>query len=369
MRAAVLESADKPIVIRDDVDLIEPRAGEIRLAVHFCGLCHSDYSFVNGSNMLPGPIVLGHEAAGVVDAIGPGVTSVAVGDRVVMTPIPACGRCYYCQRGEHTLCDNSISLMTSSLPDGVTGLSIGDEVVYRGCGLGALAEYAIAPANAAVKVADDVPLEVACVLGCAVQTGVGAALNTADVEAGATALVIGLGGIGIATIQGLRLAGASKIIAVDPVAERREAALTFGATDVLDPATITDVAAESMALTDGIGVDYAFECAGKAALAVTGINATRRGGTTVCVGAPALEESILIENAVIFTAMEKKLCGCLLGSCQADHDISRMINLWKAGKLDLEGMITSRRPLEEVNEGFADMGAGKGIRTVIRILG
>lgn len=366
MRAAVLEATDKPITVRDDVEIIDPRIGEIRVAIKYCGLCHSDFSFVNGSNPLPGPIILGHEAAGIVDAVGPGVTAVAVGDRVVMTPIASCGRCYYCQRGEPSHCNHADSMMMSSLADGSTGLSIGDEVVWRGCGLGGLAEYAIAPAEAAVKVADDVPLEVACVIGCAMQTGVGAALNTADVEAGATALVMGLGGIGIATIQGLRLASARMIIAADPVAERREAALAFGATHVLDP-TAADLTAECMTLTDGIGVDYAFECAGKASLITDGINASRRGGTTVCVGAPPLEESLHYDNAVMFTAMGKKICGCLLGSSHAHHDISRMIGLWQAGQLDLEGMITARRPLSEVNEGFADMAAGRGIRTVISI--
>lgn len=367
MRAAVLEHQGEPIRICDDIDIIEPRANEVRVNVKYCGLCHSDYSILDAAmGPIAGPIILGHEAAGIVESVGPGVTHLAPGNHVVLTPAPPCGQCYYCQRGDHSLCVNTMSIATNALPDGVTGLSRGGAPILRGVGVAALAEYVITPATGAIKIDDDVPLDVACVIGCAMQTGVGAVLNTADVEAGATVLMLGLGGIGMAAVQGARIAGAAAIIASDPIAERRELARKFGATHTLDPAN-DDVLARVMELTGGIGVDYAFETAGKAALIEQCVHAIRSGGTAVCVGAPPLEESVTLNNAVIFAATAKKLCGCLLGSSNSLYEIPRLVRLWQTGRLDLESMITARRPLAEVNEGFADLAAGKGIRTVMTI--
>lgn len=366
MRAAVLEQANQPIKIYDDVEIIEPRAGEVRVNVKYCGLCHSDLGFVDGKMPLGGQIILGHEAAGVVESIGPGVTNLQVGDHVVLTPAPPCGECYYCQRNEHSLCVNSLGIMTNAMPDGTTGLSRDGESILRGCGVGGLAEYVVTPCTGAIKVDKDIPLDVACVIGCALQTGVGAVLNTAQVEPGATVVVMGLGGVGMATLQGARIAGATTIIASDPVAERREAAKSFGATHVVDPIN-EDLHAICQELTGGIGVDYAFESAGKAMLIEQGINLTRWGGTTICVGAPALEEGINIPNVVLFAATGKKLCGCLLGSSNSLHEIPRLIRLWRQGLLDMESMITARRPLSEINEGFDDLAHSRGIRTVIEI--
>jgi Zn-dependent alcohol dehydrogenase len=352
------------MVVRDDIEIIAPRAGEVRVRVRHCGLCHSDYSIASGAFPVGEPIILGHEASGVVDAVGPGVTSLAPGDPVILTPLPPCGSCYHCLRGQHALCANGMSLATMALPDGETGLSRNGQRILRGVGVGAFAEYAVTPAAGAIRVDADVPLDIVCVIGCAMQTGVGAVLNTARVEPGATVLVLGLGGIGLAVVQGARIAGATCIIASDPVPARREAAIAFGAHHAVDPLA-QDLGADVMRLTGGIGVDYAFEAAGKAALIETGIALTRSGGTTVCVGAPPLEESVSIPNVVVFASLEKKLCGCLLGSCNSPRDIPRLVALWRAGHLDLAGMITHRRPLEEINEGFADMAAGRGIRTVI----
>ncbi len=367
MRAALLEQAGQPLTIYDDIDIIEPRAGEVRVRVKYCGLCHSDLSIADGTMpLVEFPIILGHEAAGVVDSIGPGVTELEPGDHVVLTPAPPCGRCYYCQRNEHSLCVNTMNIMTNSFQDGTTGLSHNGERVMRGVGVAALAEYVVTPVNGAIKVDPALPLETACVIGCAVQTGTGAVLNTAGVEEGSTVVIMGAGGIGIAAVQGARLAGASTILVSDLVAERREAALGFGATHVIDPLQ-EDVIGRSFELTDGIGMDYAFETAGVAALIETGINATRNGGKIICVGAPPLEDPINIPSAVMFAVSEKKLCGCLLGSSNSLQEIPRLIRLWQAGKLDLEGMITARRPLAEVNEGLADLTAGKGIRTVLEI--
>lgn len=366
MRAALLTAAGQPLRLVDDLEIDEPRAGEVRVRVSHCGVCHSDLSIVDGAFPAPLPIVLGHEAAGVVESVGDGVTALAAGDRVVLTPCPPCGHCYACVRGQPGVCANTQGLMTSALPDGRTGLSRKGEGVYRGVNLGAFAEQVILPASGAVRVGDDVPLDVVCVLGCAVQTGVGAVLNTAGVEEGATVLVMGLGGIGLSAVMGARVAGAARILASDPVAARREAALRFGATDAVDPGE-QDVAQLARDLTGGMGVDYAFETAGRAALVQTGLAAARNGGTVVCVGAPPLGESIEIPLAAGFVISEKKLVGCTLGSCNSLRDIPRLVGLWQAGRLDLEAMITTRRPLAEINQAMDDLRASRGIRTVLSL--
>ena len=366
MRAAVLDAPNTPVSVQE-IDIRGPRRGEVLVRIAACGVCHSDLSIVDGSFPSPMPVVLGHEAAGVVEAIGDDVSSVAVGDQVVLTPLPACGQCYFCTRHQPTLCSvYGASLFSALLTDGTSPLSRNGELVYRGLATAAWAEQAIMPEVGVVKVDADVPLDVACVLGCAVQTGVGAVLNTAKVEEGATVLVLGAGGIGIAVTQGARLAAASRVIVVDPVAERRDAALRFGATDVCDPAA-DDPIAMAFALTNGIGVDYAFEAAGQAALIEQGIMATRAGGTIVCVGAPPIDQGISIPGVVGFTAMEKKLIGCLLGSVHAQRDIPRLVALWKAGRLDLEGMITNRLPLDDTEGALDLMRNREGIRTVLSV--
>ena len=247
MKAALLRAAGDPLEM-SEIDIAPPRTGEVRVAVRHCGLCHSDLSIIGGTFPAALPIVVGHEAAGVVDGLGPGVDHLAVGDHVVLTPCPPCGHCYWCVRGERSACVNSKGIQTMSFRVGTTGLSHGNERVYRGLGVGAFAEYVVTPASGAVKIAAEVPLDVACVVGCAVQTGVGAVLNTAQVEEGATVLVLGLGGVGLSVVQGARLAGAARIIVSDPVAERRAAPRRFGASDALDHPT-DDVHTASMDLT------------------------------------------------------------------------------------------------------------------------
>jgi Zn-dependent alcohol dehydrogenase len=254
-------------------------------------------------------------------------------------------------------------LFSASLGDGTTRLSRDGAVVYRGLGVGAFGEYVITPETGAVKVADDTPLDVACVIGCAVQTGVGSVLNTARVEEGSTVLVIGLGGVGMSVVQGARLAGAARIIVSDPIAERREVARSLGATDAIDP-TATEVPVAVHGLVDG-GVDYAFEVVGRSALVRDCIWSTRSGGTTVMVGAMGLDDPLVIEPAVVFASTERKLLGTLLGSSNSLREVPRLLGLWRAGRLDLEALITMRRPITEVNEAFADLRAGRGIRTVL----
>ena len=363
MRAALLRAQGQPLQVTEGIEIEEPRAGQVRVKISNCGVCHTDLSNVDGVFPSPVPVILGHEAAGVVDAVGAGVEGLEAGDHVVLTACPPCGSCRACARGEFSLCVNGNGIVSHTFQDGTTGLSLDGERVYRGVGLGAFAEYVLAPASGAVKIPSDVPLEVACVIGCAVQTGVGAALNTARVRGGDAVLITGLGGVGLSAVQGARIAGAARIIASDPVKERREAAARFGATDLIDP-TVDDVVARSIELTDG-GVDYAFETAGRSSLIQAGFNACRPGGTTVCIGAPAMDDPFTIPIPGIMVMTEKKITGCILGSCNAAHDIPRFIALWRAGRLDLEGLITARRPLSEINQAMDDLRSGQGIRTVL----
>jgi Zn-dependent alcohol dehydrogenase len=365
MRAALLSAVKEPLEVVDDVEIEPPRAGEVLVRVSHCGVCHSDLSNVDGTFPPPLPLVLGHEAAGTVEEIGPGVTTVKPGDRVVLTPAPPCGHCPFCLRGQFSICVNSTAVFTSMFNDGSTRLSRGGATVFRGLGVGGFGELVVTQESGAIKIDDDTPLDVACVIGCAVQTGVGAVFNTAKVEPGDTVLVIGLGGVGISIVQGARIAGATRIIVSDPVSERRDSAARFGATDAIDP-TNDDVVASTHELT-GIGADFAFEAVGRGALGQAAIWATRPGGTAVLVGAGPLEEAVSIDPAVVFMASERRIVGSFLGSSNSPREIPRLLALWRAGLLDLEGMITKRRPITEVNAAFDDLRAARGLRTVLEL--
>jgi Zn-dependent alcohol dehydrogenase len=366
MRAALLEGVDD-LQVLDDVEIDKPHEGEVLVRIQHCGVCHSDLHFVDGSLPCAYPSILGHEAGGIVESVGAGVLGLTEGDKVILTLRPPCGRCYFCVRGQFSICSEyGASAVTGALPDGGTRLSHKGRTVSRaGVFLAAFAEQAVVPATGAVKVPDDTPLDIASVLGCAVQTGVGAVLNTAKVEAGATVMIVGLGGIGISIAQGARIAGASRVIGVDPVASRRAQSSAFGVTDVLDPGA-GDVAAQVMELTGGIGIDYAFDAVGQSAIVDTCIQAIRPGGTAVMVGVPRIDQFVSF-HALMFAMSEKKVTGCFLGSSNPHREFPRLLALWKADKLDLEGMVTARRPLAEIADAFADMKAGNGLRTVLSL--
>ena len=371
MKAAVLETVGQPLKIYHDVVINDPRDGEVQVKIKNCGVCHSDWNVVNGSFPAFGTVILGHEAAGIVEKIGAGVSHVKPGDHVVLTISPACGECYFCLRRNFSLCQNNTGMQLFALADGTHALSRNGEKIYHGFGMAAFAEKVVLPARAAIKIDKDIPFELACLAGCALQTGVGAVLNTAKVEPGATVLIMGLGGVGMSAVQGAKIAGASIILVSDPVAERRELAIKLGATHAINPLEATAhgniVEKTCRKLTNKIGMDYAFETAGIAKLLEIGINCIRPGGMTIAVGAPPLDQGITINPVTLFGSMEKKLCGCMLGSCHSLTDIPRLLQFWKDGKLNLEDMVTSIRPLEEINEAFEDMKAGRGIRTVIAL--
>ena len=362
MRTALFETNGRVDLV-DDIDIEEPRAGEVLVRIANCGICHSDLSMIDlgGGD----PTILGHEAAGTIEAVGPGVTTVAAGDKVLITPLAPCGQCYWCARDQPTQCQEAQAFSTGMRPDGTTPFSRAGAPVKRGLGIAGFSELTVVTERAVVRLEPDTPLDIACVVGCAIQTGVGAVINTAKVEPGATVFVTGLGGIGISVVQGARLSGASKIIVSDPVAERREMALHFGATETIDPNS-DDAAGRVLAATGDVGADYAFEAAGVAVLTETCLAATRRGGTTVVVGADATLASASF-MPVLHATWGKSIVGTLLGDCHPQRDIPKFIALWKAGKLDLESMVSHRLDLTEINDGLDHLRAARGIRTVLSV--
>lgn len=361
MRGAVLSQPGEPLEVVE-VDLGPLGPGEVRVRVVACGVCHSDVSLTDGTFPIMGPTIPGHEAAGVVIELGAGVTRLEVGDHVVLSPNPACGHCRSCRRGRPGACAETTALMTATFPDGSTRLSRGGEVVYRGLGVAAWATEAIVSERGAVRIPDDVPLDVACVIGCAVQTGVGAALNTASIEPGDSVLVLGAGGIGVSIAAGAAIAGATRVIVSDPSESRREQAMAFGATHVIDPSD-SDVVSEVTALVPD-GVDSAFDAVGSADLIDTAVASTCNGGETVLVGAAPIDATVSL-SPVMMMFSEKTVKGSLLGSCNSMRDIPRLVELWQSGRLPLDAMVTARRPLHEVNEAVTDAQAGRGLRTVL----
>jgi S-(hydroxymethyl)glutathione dehydrogenase/alcohol dehydrogenase len=357
VRAAVLHSIDdEKIDIRDDVVAVGPGPGEVKIRLRAAGVCHSDLSARNGGLPQPVPAILGHEAAGDVVAVGDGVTDLAVGDRVIASWLPPCGSCPSCLRGEPFLCLAHV-IAAYIQPR----FLMGDTPAFGLAGCGAFAEEMVVPREGAVKVGDDVPYEIAALVGCGVMTGVGAVINTARVEPGAKVAIIGCGGVGIAAIQGARLSGAAVIVGVDTVESKHEAARRFGATHAVHPDQLAGLSAQ---LTGGEGFDYAFEVVGTPQTIRAAWTAARRGGTVVVVGAGRADQQ------VEFTPFEllfdgKQILGSLYGSADVRRDYARMLDLWRAGRLDLEGMITQRLKLDDIDDALRALGRGDVIRQVI----
>lgn len=358
MRAAVLHEHNKPLVV-EEITEAALRPGELRVEVTASGVCHSDVMVASGGVPFPVPIILGHEGAGRVLEVGPGVEDLSVGDHVVATFTPVCGRCFFCVRGQTNLCPFGPTelgqLAKGTLADGreVTALT----------SLGTFSDVMTAHRSSLLKVETDIPDAQLALLGCGVTTGVCAVLNTARVEPGSTVVVIGCGGVGQSVIQGAQIAGASRIFAVDPVAMKRDAAKAFGATDVLDPTT-DDVIDVVKTATGGLGADYTFEVVGFAETLVQAFEAARPGGTVVLVGfAPAGAEVSL--PMLQLMVEEKAVLGSNFGSAQILRDLPKLISLAEAGRLDLDRMVTKTIGLDDVNDAFHDMETGEVIRSVI----
>ncbi len=359
MRAAVLRNTgDTTLDVVGDVGVVDTEAGFVRVAIKATGVCHSDLSAMNGTIPQPAPAVLGHEGAGEIVEVGPGVTSVAVGDHVIVVWVPPCGKCRYCIGGQPNLC-SEIMMSAGFSPRFV----LDGEPCFGMAGTGTFCEEVVLPEQAVVKVDDDVPWEIASLIGCGVMTGVGSAINAAKVTPGSSVAVFGCGGVGVSIIQGARLAGAAEIVAIDLVAERRDDALRFGATHAVSPDNLDDVKGE---ITGGEGFDYAFEAVGLPSTIRGAYDAARRGGTACIVGVGRMEETVSFSAFELFYA-EKTLMGTIYGSADVRRDFSRLIRLWRAGRLDLEGMISQKVGLGDINTALDDMRAGRVIRTVVEI--
>lgn len=355
MKAAVLWELNKDLEVRNDVGLTDLGPGEVHLKVVSSGVCHSDVSAQNGTIPSGTPCVLGHEGAGIVLEVGPGVTDLEAGDHAIVSFVPACRLCKACLRGQANLCETMIAMAITPhfVIDGkkVSGMT----------GCGTFAEEMILPQAAVIKVDEDIPLNVVSLIGCGVTTGVGAAINTAKITPGSSVVVIGCGGVGISAIQGARIAGAAEIVAVDTLPRKLEMAKRFGATHGVTPEELEGAKLE---VTGGEGFDYALECVGNPKTIRATYDVIRRGGTAVVVGVGRLEQKIEFSAFELFYG-EKTLKGSMYGSANVRVDFPRLLRLWKQGKLDLEGMISRRIALDEVNDAFRAMQAGEVIRSVI----
>jgi S-(hydroxymethyl)glutathione dehydrogenase/alcohol dehydrogenase len=354
MKAAILFELNKDLEVRDDIGLADLGPGEVHIDIKSSGVCHSDVSVQNGTIPVPPPCVLGHEGAGIVKEVGDGVTDVAAGDHVILSFVPACNNCLPCLRGQSYLC-------ASMGPMYVPRFRVDGNPVMGMTGCGTFAEEMIVPDSAVVKIGNDIPLDIAALIGCGVTTGVGAAINSADIQPGSSVVVFGAGGVGIAAIQGARIAGAASILAVDLVESKLDHAKHFGATHVCTPDALDQMKTE---ITAGEGFDYALECIGNPVTIRATYDAARRGGTAVIVGVGRLEEMVQFSAFELFYA-DKTLRGSMYGSSKVRTFMPKLCNLWKAGKLDLESMISRRIQIEEINDAFRAMQAGEVIRSVI----
>ena len=371
IRAAVLEAmgvpapyADsKPLKIRE-LELKPPGPGEILVRMGAAGLCHSDLSVINGDRPRPTPMALGHEAAGVVEQVGPGVSDLKPGDHVVLVFMPSCGECLPCAEGRPALCEKGVVANTAgTLLSGERRLFAGDgSPVYHHMGCSAFAERAVVSRRSAVKVPNDLPLEEAALFGCAVLTGVGAVINTAGVRAGTTVAVVGLGGVGLASVLGAVASGARAIVAVDLSDEKLALAKELGATHTFNAAA-PNVVEEVKKATHG-GVDYAIEMAGSTRAFETAYRITRRGGTTVTAGLPHPNATWAMPGTHL-VAEERTIKGSYIGTCVPARDIPRYIDLYRAGKLPVNKLMSGRLKLEEINKGFDLLHEGKAVRQVV----
>lgn len=358
MRAAVLRSTgDDKLEIRDDLTLVDVGPGQVKVKIEATGVCHSDVSAMSGLIPQPAPFVPGHEGAGVVTEVGPDVTTVAPGDHVIVAWSAPCGTCKYClQFKQPNLCVNILFAVGMQ-----ANFQIDGSPIFGMAGNGTFAEEVILPYQGVVKIDDDVPFDIASLVGCGVMTGVGAALNTTKVVPGSSVVVIGCGGVGISVIQGARVAGAAEIVAVDLVDHKLEDAKRFGATAAVKP---DELDAIKNTLTDGDGFDYAFEAIGLPQTMRSAFDATRRGGTTCVVGVGAADKQVSFSAFELFFA-EKTFVGSYYGSADVRSDFHRVLRLWKSGRLDLDGMISRKLGLDDVNEAVTALKAGDVIRQVI----
>jgi alcohol dehydrogenase len=362
-RGASLPYAESRPLRIETLDLDPPGKGEVLVRIAAAGLCHSDLSVINGDRPRSLPMALGHEAAGVVAALGEDVTDLTIGDHVVMVFMPSCGHCLPCAEGRPALCGPGAAANEAGtlLGDGVR-LHDGDGAVHHHLGVSAFASHAVVSRRSLVKLDPDLPLHEAALFGCAVLTGVGAVVNTAAVKAGQSVAVIGLGGVGLAAVLGAIAAGAAQVIAVDLADDKLALATTIGATAVVKASA--DAVATLRELTDG-GCDVVLEMAGSVRALDSAIAMTRRGGTTVTAGLPPADAALAV-NVVALVADERTLKGSYIGTCVPTRDIPRYVALYRAGRLPVDRLVSGYLTLADINAGFDELHGGRAVRQVIR---
>ncbi|MCV0383978.1 MAG: zinc-dependent alcohol dehydrogenase family protein [Erythrobacter sp.] len=370
-RAAILRAmgADTPYaqsqpLTIETVELAPPGPGEVLVRIAAAGLCHSDLSVIDGNRPRPMPMALGHEAAGVVEALGPEVDDLRVGDHVVMVFMPSCGHCNPCAEGRPALCEpGAASNGKGELLRGGTRITLNGEPVHHHLGCSAFAEHAVVSRRSLVRIDPELPLEEAALFGCAVLTGVGAVVNTARVRSGETVAVVGLGGVGLASVLGAVAAGASQVIAVDVSPEKLALARQLGATATFD-AREADMVEMVREQTRG-GVDHAIEMAGAIPALETAVRMTRRGGGTVTAGLPPPGRTLPLD-IVGLVGEERSVRGSYIGGCVPVRDLPAYVALYRAGRLPVDRLMSGTLPLEDINAGFDLLREGKAVRQVVR---
>lgn len=376
----------------EQLELAEPGPGEVRVRVRAAGLCHSDLSTINGSRLRPTPMAIGHEAAGEIVALGPGVTDRRIGEHVVLTFVPTCGSCEYCAEGRPALCGpgaaangagellgggRRLRTVAEAAPSNASGdasarvtgdagdapSAVASEDVHHHLGVSAFSDHVVVSTRSVVPIDPELPWEIAALFGCAVLTGVGAVVNAAKVSPGESVAIFGLGGVGLAALLGAVAAGAQPIVAVDRVPEKLALARELGATTVIAADDGVDVAAAVRDATGG-GVHHAIETVGSAAVLAQAYAATRRAGQTTTVGLPDPSAQLQIP-AVTITAEERTIRGSYLGSCVPQRDIPRFVALHRAGRLPVDRLLSHRLTPDEINEGFERLATGEGVRQVV----
>ena len=361
MKAAVLYEYGQPLMV-EEVELDPPKEHEVRVQIQATGICRSDLHYMKGHAHIALPVVLGHEASGIVQEVGEGVTTVKPGDRVILSFVPNCGRCSFCTTGRTNLCE-AHAATGANLFDGTTRLHKGEQRIFHMGKVASFAQEAIVPETGCIPLPPEVPLAVAALIGCCVTTGVGAAIFSAKVQPGSTVAVIGCGGVGLNIIQGARLLNAARIIAVDPNEGKLEFATRLGATHSVNP-THQDPVARIKELTQGQGADYTFEAFGSAETVEVAFNAARRGGTAVVLGIVPLGEPASIDP-VALVRQEKTLKGSYYGSSRPTVDMPLMVELYLAGKLNIDDLVTRYYKLDDVNQAYQDLERGELVRGVI----
>ncbi len=359
MRAAVLRDGSDQLDIVD-VEHDEPMGREILVRSVAAGLCHSDYHYLDGTLKRPRPVILGHEGAGVVEAVGPNARDIAVGDHVVTCLVMGCGECARCSAGEPTRCLHPAS--TKRAAGQAPRLTLDGVPVGQMANVGSLADHVLLDERAVTAISPEIPMELACILGCAVVTGLGAVLNTAKVQPGESVVVIGCGGVGLNVIQGARIAGASPLIAVDANPGKLQRARQLGATDTIDASSVDAVAA--VRELTGVGADHVFEVVGRPALVRQAFEMTAPGRAAYVVGIQSDDAELSLP--VTGFRRGKRMVGVFMGDTDPRLDIPRYVELWRSGQLDLSGMVSHTLPLDDVNRGFAMMTSGESARTIIK---